>query len=450
MEREKSENLFHDLDPALMVLSGGDSRQIRLVRGGSESGARVIDRYAAVPRLKDPRALLPLNATNLAWPAILGQYAAGAASPLARAAARVLGVANRIGATSVFLRDRVSVVTDREGLIDTPLHEFLGEVLGRKDFVISLRLAPRRPNGKPVAQVVAHDGEVLAYAKFGWETLTCKLVRREAAVLDELGPLTRGTLLRVPRALYTGQWRGFEALVVAPLAGNGRTPHSLADLPIAASIALADLAPRTDERLASSDFWKRTGAQAAQVEPLLSEHARQIVKQTCDLIEGRWGDVSMQMGRSHGDWIPPNISIRDDKGFNVWDWERSESSAPLGMDAMQFILFLELRRRTLGSKRLGRRMLASGQDALTRLGLPAKNQTLLMMLSLLRSLLWFGEARQAGRGEGEDNRFAEELERFLEWHRESDAIAAASRKLDDSESAIRSPDYLGAETRIAR
>jgi hypothetical protein len=447
MEQEKLEDLFHDLDPALRVLSGGDLRQIRLMRGGSEAGSRVIERYAAVPRLTDPRALLPLDATNLAWPAILGQYAAGAASPLARAAARVLGVANMVGATSVFLRDRVSVVTDRDSLVDTPLHEFLSDVLGRKDFVISLRLAPRRPNGKPVAQVVAHDGEILAYAKFGWEKLTRKLVRREAAVLDELGPLTRGTLLQVPRALYKGQWRDFEALVVAPLAGMGRTPNSLADLPIAASLALADLTPRADERLGSSGFWRRTGSQAAQVGPLLSEHARQIVKQTCGLIENRWGDVRLRMGRSHGDWIPPNISIRVDKGFNVWDWERSESRVPLGIDAMQFILFLELRRRTLG-RRLGRRALAHGRDALDRLGLPAKDQTLLMMLSLLRSLLWFGEARQAGRGEDEDNRFAEGLEQLLDWNRESAAVPAARRKLDVSKSANRSPDRLGTETRI--
>jgi hypothetical protein len=131
----------------------------------------------------------------------------------------------------------------------------------------------------------------------------------------------------------------------------------------------------------------------------------------------------------------------------VWDWERSESRVPLGIDAMQFILFLELRRRTLG-RRLGRRALAHGRDALDRLGLPAKDQTLLMMLSLLRSLLWFGEARQAGRGEDEDNRFAEGLEQLLDWNRESAAVPAARRKLDVSKSANRSPDRLGTETRI--
>jgi hypothetical protein len=138
--------------------------------------------------------------------------------------------------TSFLLRDRISVVAERGGVAETPLHEFLAEVLGRNDFVTSLRLAPGRPNSKPIVQAVANDGRVLAFGKFGWEPLTRRLVHQEGNVLAELGPLCQGTSINVPEVLYHGSWRDFEVLVVAPLTDKGRTPRSLSEIPVTADI----------------------------------------------------------------------------------------------------------------------------------------------------------------------------------------------------------------------
>lgn len=425
MRKTSLETVFHDLDPALRVLSGGDAGLLRLVSGKTVPGAHIIEQYAAVPRLSDPRALLPLAATALAWPAILGQHAAGAANPIARAAARILEIASKFGMAPLFLRDRVSVVANASDLLHTPLHDFLGDVLGRRDFFTSFRIAPRRPNGKPVVQAVAHDGTVLAYAKFGWEKLTRRLVQHEAAVLDELAPLTRGTALHVPKIIYKGAWHGFETLVVAPLSDGGRTPRTLLDLPLAAADAMGNLRPERCERLGDSAFWRRTTTQAALLAPMLGMHACGVVLQACSAIEERWGDVRLQIGQSHGDWIPPNISIRPDAGFNVWDWERSEDDIPLGIDTMQFILFLEARRHTL-DRRPGWRALARGREALRDHGLQKKQVTLLTCLSLLRSILWFGEAREAGRDEDEDQQFVMMLEECLYSNPDKASVPSAS------------------------
>src|SRR3546814_14624664 len=81
----------------------------------------------------------------------------------------------------------------------------------------SMRIAPRRPNGKPVVQAIAKDGTVLAYAKFGWETLTRQLVRHEAEALDDLAGMPKGTLLMVPRVLFSGDRRGRAVIVLASL-----------------------------------------------------------------------------------------------------------------------------------------------------------------------------------------------------------------------------------------
>jgi len=319
-------------------------------------------------------------------------------------------------------------MADREDFTETPLHQFLGEVLGRKDFVTGLRLAPGRPNGKPVVQAVAHNGTVLAYAKFGWEGLTQRLIRHEAKVLGELAPLTRGMPLRVPAVLHSGEWCGLEALVLAPLSCMGRTPRSSTEVPIGASVALAGLDARTVQRLGDSAFWRRTTSQMAHVAPLLPNRTREVMLAACAVIEDWWGDIEVPMGRNHGDWIPPNISIRTDGAFNVWDWERSGRDVPLGIDTMQFILFVESLRRKPG-RTLAGRVNTYGQAALSRHGLDPRTSVLLSVLSLLGSILWYGEARAAGREQEEDSRFIGTLELLIEDSRPRAATRPAARPL---------------------
>ena len=395
-------------------MSGGDTGQMNLVRASEAPTSNVVEQYAVVPRFGDPRVLMPLAATPAVWRAVLGQYAAGAASPVARAAARILGAASWIGMTPHLLRDRVSVVTDGRDVRATPLHGFLAKVLGRDDFVVSLRLAPGRPNSKPVVQVVAKDGGVLAYAKFGWDELTRRLVHREADVLTELGPLCHKTPVRVPGIIHKGPWTDFETLIVDPLSGKGRTPRAISDIPAAAVQALAALRPPQTARLAESAVWRRIRAEAKDFAPAMPGHARQVVEAACQFVENRWGDTPVRLGQSHGDWIPPNISVLADGTCNIWDWERGDPDAPLGIDTMQFILFLELRRQ-FAEKAVCQRLEALGREALGSQGLNPLDAPMLLTLSLLRSLLWFGEARKAGRSEDEDSRFTRTLEECLRY-----------------------------------
>jgi len=427
------------LAPALRVMSGGDSRKLELVKTGREADAAVIERYAVVPSYKDPRVLLPLEAGPAVWHAVLKQYAAGAASPIARTAAQVLGLANRLGTAPLFLRDRISIVSTPAGAGRTPLHDFLAGLLGRDDFVVSLRLAPGRPNGKPVAQVVAMDGQVLAYAKFGWEQLTRRLVRQEGDVLAELGPLCRGTVLRVPAILHKGPWHDLEALVVAPLSGKGITPRSVDEIPAAALLAFNTLRPALTARLADSTFWQRMSSEAARLGPVMSNRARKAVEEACLTAEAKWADREVALGQSHGDFISPNICVLPSGECNIWDWERGESDVPLGTDIMQFILFHEMRRK--GSRKpVYDRVMALGHNALSRQSLAPANAEMLLVLSLMRSLLWFGEARQAGRGEDEDHRFTQTLEDCLRAGRD-----AAKTFKDPPRSAVEADTGVAAQ-----
>jgi hypothetical protein len=152
------------------------------------------------------------------------------------------------------------------------------------------------------------------------------------------------------------------------------------------------------------------------IAPLLPAPARDLALEALHSVEARWADAEVRMGRIHGDWIPPNIRIGQDGRFNVYDWERSVTPAPLGVDSIQFILYLELLRRrpdlTIDG-RLGR----CGREALSRQGVDPNQVTLLALLSLLETILWFGEARQAGREQEHDVRFAGALAAILQQRR---------------------------------
>lgn len=412
-------DLGHFLSPAMQVLAGGDKTRFRFVRDGARTADKVITRYAAVPSLADPRALLVLDTSPAAWRTALEPHAQGAASGSARFVARLLRVASLFGLGAGLFRDRVALVTTgRE--TESPLHRFLAETLDIEDFHANLRLAPGRPNSKPVVQVVSRSGEVLAFAKFGWESLTKRLIRSEANTLRTLSREVHDSPIHVPDVLHSGEWNGLETLIVAPLKGMGRTPWRSEDEVVDAEIALARIAPGGHARLSDSAFWERIRGDVSRLANLLEPAAAQVMVSATDWLEREWGDSDLWLGRSHGDWIPPNISIRRDGGFNVWDWERSEADVPLGVDTLQFILFDEMRNSPISAD-LVRRVDLRGRRALSAQALEPDLVRLLAPLSLLRSLLWFGEAIEAKRGGAEDSQFAAALNAFLEEYRNAGA-----------------------------
>src|SRR3546814_7959535 len=118
------------------------------------------------------------------------------------------------------------------------------------------------------------SSDLLAYAKFGWETLTRQPVRHEAEALDDLAGLTKGTLLRVPRVLFSGAWRGLEVIVLDPLVGQRLWLRSVQDMPVEVAIALADLRQRSFAEPGDSTFWRRSTAQLERVMTSLDERGK--------------------------------------------------------------------------------------------------------------------------------------------------------------------------------
>src|SRR3546814_12259259 len=99
------------LGSLLSVMAGGEPESLRMLCGDADFGTAMLERYAVVPGFFNPRVLLPLDGSEAALGAALAQHASGAASPVVRAAARGLHLANRLGLAQSFLRHRIPVVT---------------------------------------------------------------------------------------------------------------------------------------------------------------------------------------------------------------------------------------------------------------------------------------------------------------------------------------------------
>lgn len=400
---------YPHLEGALRVLCGNQRERIRWHVGAPPPllGGSPLCQFAALPSLHKPSVLLPLDSPQ-GLRASLHQQARSAGSLTARLAARTLEAAAIVGLAKPLMRQRVTIATSDPALKKTPLHDFLGDVLGRRDLCLALRLAPGRPNSKPVVQIMSTEGTTLAYAKFGWEPLTRRLIHHEGRMLMALAEPTRGTPIAVPKVLHARPWHGLEALIVAPLPLTGHMPRTIGDLPTEALRCLTRLQPVTLSPLGQSPFWHAMKSRIRSLAPLLPPAIATILATAAQRVEDRWGAETIALGLKHGDWIPPNMVVRSDGSLSLWDWERGDTQAPLGMDILQFILFQALRHR-LGVPFLIRRLLREAALHLVSQGLPARHCTLLAALSLLDTILWFGEAAQSNRQAVIDPKFATTL-----------------------------------------
>ena len=370
--------------------AGTEKDWIRLVLTGAHPSTREASRsrheldaagaFIVLPSTANPRLLLPLDSPKAAAAALRTHgYGAGAAERLVRTALRI-GV--RAGLAQRIFRPRVSISS--ASTKPAPLVEHLREVLARSDLDVAIRLGRLRPNRKPVVQVLSRDGQLVAFAKLGWNDVTRRLVANEAGVLRALmarEPAPRSFV--APRVLHFGRWRDLGVLVLSPLPG---APLSRArarrDPPLEATREIAALEPERRAALAESDYWRARRARIDRAdEPTLGRLGERL--------EDRYGEEVVPLGAWHGDWTPWNIASGDG-AVSVWDWERSGGLVPVDLDAAHYDVHLALAARRLESS-AGR-----AGPLLTDLRVPAKDAERLVALDLFEMVLRREEGRQAG------------------------------------------------------
>jgi hypothetical protein len=356
--------------------------------------AAAAEDYAALPDAVRPNMLVPLASRRAAAQA-LRQFHSGTRART-RLAKEAMALSLRAGAGQRLLGHRVSVVPAADAGEEATLAGHLGRVLGHGDLAMAVTIGHlRRPNRKPVLQLLGADGSVLGYAKVGWNETTVELVRREAEVIASIAE-RRPRAFSVPALLHHGSWQGLELMVVEPVPPPPwYRPRPQLELPVAATSELGGLFGRSREPLAESAYWADTRRRAEGLAGSPQATAAGDIGAALERLEAAHGTRAIELGAWHGDWGPWNMA-RADGRLVVWDWERCRQGVPYGLDAAHFAFHVALQLEGRDAAAATRSALARTAAAAPTIGLEAGDAPLLLHLELVEMALRHEEARAAG------------------------------------------------------
>ena len=303
-----------------------DDPGLRLSVGDDPAAAA---RYAVLPDLDHARFLLPLASRAVTAASVLAYNALR--PPRVRASRAAIGLLARAGALGLTGAPVLSVhVPDGAEL----LWDHLAGLLGVTRLHAAIGIRPPDPHHKPTLQLFDDAGRPRGYAKIGWNEGTRAMVRAEAAALASLPP-PGGDLPAAPRLLRHLRWHDREVAVIEPMPRGVRR------------IRRPDV-PRPAVMLAVA----RRGGPPSAPRPVsgflagLRRRSAPDVDGAIDALLARDGELLVEFGDWHGDWVPWNMA-RHRGGLLVWDWENSGSGVPVGFDLAHqaFQTALSTRRR---------------------------------------------------------------------------------------------------------
>jgi hypothetical protein len=347
--------------------------------------ASAAGRYAVLPSMSRPRLLVPVGSPRASAAALATHTTSRRAS---RVGARLLSAGFRLGISEHVLRARVGPPANSHGHGEV-IEDHVQEVLGR-EVLMSIFFQTGRPQKKPVLQLFTPAGDPVGYAKVGWNDLTRRLVIREADALERVLPQLRTTpAFGVAEVLYRGQWQGRELVIVAAL--PGLSTRLIDQLPIEATATVPQLGEPRRCRLAGSEYWSDQSER-------LRRFGTGITRRLAAAAELALASDEIQVGFCHGDWVPWNMA-RDARGrLVVWDWEWSLPSAPVGLDALQWLFQVALNLHHAGPSGSVDQALVAANQVLPRLGVRAEAARPLLALHLIEAILRLEEGRAGGVG----------------------------------------------------
>jgi len=248
---------------------------------------------------------------------------------MAKAAKWALKLWIRIGAPLIFfpevrllIREDIPA-SERAKIL---LTEEIKEKLGRDDLVFAISGGTPSPNRKPTIKIMTDKGEVLGYAKAGYNDATIALVRNEAEVLRNLKPAS----FKIPRLLYEGRWQGRYLTIQSPPAGKARDLPAVMDMGRESILKELSSVNFKQLRYEEAAFWKRI---IARVGGISNSYHRHLAKLAIGKVRELVSDKPIGFSFSHGDFAPWNMKLAGNDIF-LFDWESACSEAPLGMDTI--------------------------------------------------------------------------------------------------------------------
>ena len=352
------------------------------------AGSGAVARYAVVGPGTGRHVILPLDNRRAAAEAIA--HPSGGTSAIDDAKRSAVRTALRLGLLQPFMRTRFSVRVAAQAPTVPTLHECLARAVGLPDVVLAVRFGPIRPNQKPIVRIMDSSGRTVAFAKVGSNDLGKELVDHEAGFLSGVDRAALRSIT-VPEVLHHGEWNDHRVLVLRAL----RLPKSNAptESPTAAEyreIAALD-GPIETHSLAESPYWRDLTGRITN----LPATERVTASSMLASINETAPSDPWDFGRWHGDLTPWNVSSTT-KRLVVWDWERTRRPAPLGLDAIHYIMQPRFSRDGLSASQSLAVTESVTSRVLTDLGIRATLHRQLTRLYLLELFVRFGRAASEG------------------------------------------------------
>ncbi|MCP4959416.1 MAG: sulfotransferase [Actinomycetia bacterium] len=372
------------------ILRGGDGTVVTS-RGHCPQGHVELERFTVYPSASQPRMLIS-GASRVVRTAVLRRAASRNEASFLKALTRqVSASAARLGidhlalGPDLVLSAPVDEAAERSEYREPRiLTEYLETAIDDHELCIAVSLGPLRPNRKPVLQLMDRSGALVAYAKIGWDSSTREMVESEAATLANLDAHVFRDLT-IPKLLHFSRWRDLSVLITAPLTNDGPSAPS-SSLVLSGLVEVASLTPPEPHALADAPWTRR---QIARAEALGGPGAELV--ETIERCVSAHGDRVVAFGTSHGDWSPWNMR-RLGRRLGVWDWERSSTDAPIGLDLVHYHFqraFHESGRSVAGGLDVVRQVVPS---ELAELGIDGDEHDLITVLYMIELALRYSES----------------------------------------------------------
>ena len=277
-----------------------------------------------------PELLLPTG--RKATVAALRRFHDGMDRPRRRKKMAAVALA-KSGALAKLWRGRVNVVTSASLALDgqASLLAHLNEVVGQPCLHAMTFGPPLRLNRKPVIQMINPQGDVVGFAKIGWNQRTKELLNNEIAWLRKL-EVSVPKSFAYPAVLNAGSWRGVDYALFDPVPSTYRSevePSSLVGNDVFAEIA--ELSGTEVTPLIQSAFVDR-------IERYLRRHPNfNLIARYLE----QHRDMPLTFGSWHGDVSPWNVSTIGGLP-HIIDWEYAASPVPVAFDMFNAIFQVEV------------------------------------------------------------------------------------------------------------
>lgn len=274
------------------------------------------EHYIVLPSLKEPRIVVdkdePRAVQDVTDRLIRNRSKIGPAQ----------GVVSKVLPAALGMRKR-SMWRVSSGTLDHTLRGYLCDVLDT-DLRISISVGPPRPNRKPVVRCYNADG-LFAVAKLGPEVHTSQMVRNEARWLDIMASQPIDGIV-TPPLLHSGNYGNSAILVMGALDLVSDLGVQFDEVPVdTASELCTRFAQGTQVR--ESEWWHGLPAR-------MNDKSLHSVHAMMDQLAKYEHFDSVRTSAWHGDWSPWNMGWSPSGELCIWDWERTTTGVPTGMDIL--------------------------------------------------------------------------------------------------------------------